>query len=138
MSAFVRTAKASCPVCGADLEKMTGSQCPDCQTELMLAVVTNQPRAGLWLLATILLFINAGIGMLFGLALIGSIMQKESLPPSYHYNFIWFYIACIPIAILFLLTRRPFIRLAAGLQLVGVLVVCAVTVGGFVWMFLSK
>jgi hypothetical protein len=138
--AFVRSQSVSCPVCGEDLKDMAASVCPHCQSELILSVAPVRSGSGIWLGAAILLFLNAGIGLLFGIALLGSLMQKEPIPSQqqYHYQFMWMYIACIPVAIAFLFTRRLFVYLGSGSQILALLIACGITVGGIAWIVLSK
>jgi len=60
----LRDRDEACPLCNYNLRGLRSSNCPECGTKLVLSVQQAEPYLRAWLLMTVLLCLNAGMGLL--------------------------------------------------------------------------
>ena len=109
---FLRDHGGKCPCCKYNLYQLTSCHCPECGAELRLTVGTIERYLGAWVTMVTSLCVGAGLG---GFWLILFIIESGG-PPDGMLVTVTCGIACIPLALLAVLCRKPFVRLKPYVQ----------------------
>lgn len=106
---FVRDRDVLCPLCGYNLRALTVPRCPECGQALKLTVGLAELSLKAWLACTAATCLSAGVGVVLALILIraGSLPPFNSTFKTLHFLS---FPAMIPVAALFLIGRRAFLR----------------------------
>lgn len=113
---YLQDRDIECPRCGYNLRSLTGVQCPECGTRLVLAVREAEPRMGAWIALTVMVCLNAGVGLLIvGVSVKQGRFQDTLLELPTVVGTI-FMMASLLLAPALLLFRRRFLRLGLGWQ----------------------
>lgn len=116
LRAYLHDRDIHCPRCGYNLRSLTGGRCPECGTRLVLAVREAEPRLGAWIALTVMVCLNAGVGLL-----IVGLSVKEG---RVHHDLVeWpvvagtiFMMGSLLLAPALLIFRRRFLRLGLAWQ----------------------
>lgn len=113
-----------CPHCRYNIHRVSAAVCPECGGRLQLTVERAEQSQAMWLLATIAMCIGSAEGV-YNLAMIAIDAFQDAL--DYWLEPIpllatVYCVLCMPAALALLLTRRAFLRLPMGIQvMLGVL-----------------
>ncbi|MEX0655701.1 MAG: hypothetical protein WD151_16380 [Phycisphaeraceae bacterium] len=120
--AYVRDRDVPCPRCRYNLRDIERPYCPECGTQPTLTVGDPQQPLGAWLLLTVVLWIGAAWGFEFIVWVVIDLFTDQGYWQYWltdglvHLFFSLIYIACLPLAVAMLLTRRWYCRMPGTVQ----------------------
>jgi hypothetical protein len=135
--AFLAAHHASCPACKYDLYQLQQPRCPEYGRELSLTIGVVEPYLRTWVATAVLLCANAGVGIMFTLGMIKTLLSSHGAFPREATLWIIFsyYMAAIPLGAIFLWWRSWFVRLGRATQRNMLIAVAVVTAAGFIGLF---
>jgi hypothetical protein len=106
--AFLAENEAECPACGYNVHALREARCPECGRSLRVMVVTAQGGfSAAWIVLMLAASLAAGVGLL-----VAAVTVRASLPSQWHFKLVLIYFMLnIPLPLLALVLRRPFLRL---------------------------
>lgn len=132
--AFLRDRDVYCPLCSYNLRDLQSDRCPECGRELQLTIGLVEPYLRAWIALAVSLFAAGGVGIIFLFLVISQgLPDRESLGLRLC---ILYFIACIPVAIVAIVTRRRFLRLERPTQTALAALAALLTFVGF-FIFLA-
>jgi len=115
--AYLRDRDAACPLCGYNLRALTLPRCPECGKALKLTVGLVEPFLKAWIACAAATCLSAGTGVF----IIIVIQMGGGTPgfPSWLVAIGFFsFPAMIPVAVVVLLCRRPFLKRSRQTQII--------------------
>jgi hypothetical protein len=128
---FLRDRDVACPLCRYNLRALTSARCPECGRELRLAIGLVEPRQGAWLTGQIALTAAAGIGLLIIIVFAVNGWPEGNQHRLLNFAFLY-HITMIPVAAVWLIGRRRYMRLSHRIQWSGAALTIAAVVFGLV------
>ena len=116
---FLRHRDAACPLCEYNLRGLTSARCPECGRELRLSIGLTEPYLRAWVLLAFAAFGGGGTGLFFLLMVLRVGWPRTPGPPVAELLInvsMLYFMACIPLAAVVLLTRRRFVKMPQARQ----------------------